>query len=136
MTSPISTSEWKLPLDWTTSARDLFLGVLDERPALAGAELAALEQAAALASAAERLDTVALAAGMIAAGSTGQTTVHPAVVEARLARTAAAQILARLKPPPAIGATASHRGRAAAAARWQRALAWDALTPPPLRLKS
>ena len=109
---------WNLPPDWTEAARDLFLGVLDERPALAGAELAALEQAAALASSAERLDVVAQAAGMIATGSTGQTTVHPAVVESRLARTAAAQILARLKAPSAVGVTASVRGRKSAAARW------------------
>ncbi|MDR5691863.1 hypothetical protein RH861_07270 [Agromyces indicus] len=108
-----------MPEGWTESARDLFHEVLDERPELAGAELGALEQACALASAAERLDEVALAAGMIAKGSTGQTIVHPAVVEARLARTAAAAILARLVPAGGAGArTNSQRARDAARARW------------------
>ncbi|GAA4053472.1 hypothetical protein [Agromyces indicus] len=116
---PRPADDWILPEGWTESARDLFHEVLDERPELAGAELGALEQACALASAAERLDEVALAAGMIAKGSTGQTIVHPAVVEARLARTAAAAILARLVPAGGAGArTNSQRARDAARARW------------------
>jgi len=78
---------WTLPGDWTEAARDFFAEVLSERPDLAGADLGALEHACALTSAAERLDAVALAAGMVSTGSTGQTVVHPAVIEARLART-------------------------------------------------
>jgi hypothetical protein len=110
--------EWELPESWTPGARDLFLGVIEQRPELAGAELASLEQAAALHSAADRLDEVALAAGMIATGSTGQIIAHPAAVEGRLARTAVAQILARLVAPSAGAKTNSQRGREAARARW------------------
>lgn len=110
--------DWDLPADWTDGARDLFLGVVEQRPDLAGAELGALEQAAALHSAAERLDEVALAAGMVATGSTGQAVVHPAVVESRLARTASAQILARLVLPTAGAKTNSQRARDAARARY------------------
>ncbi|WP_225753975.1 hypothetical protein [Actinotalea sp. Marseille-Q4924] len=110
---------WSLPKDWTQGACDVFAEVLTQRPDLAGSDLASLEHASALTSAAERLDAVALAAGMVSTGSTGQTVVHPAAVEARLARTAAAQILARLAPPsPSHRQTASERGRAAARARW------------------
>lgn len=107
---------WDLPDDWTPAARDLFAEVLDERPDVSGADLGALIHACSLTSAAERLDTVARAAGMVATGSTGQVIVHPAVVEARLARTAASTILARLSPTRAEHATA--RARRAARARW------------------
>lgn len=111
---------WALPDDWTDAARDLFAEVLSQRPDLSGVDLGAAQHACALTSAADRLDAVALAAGMISTGSTGQTVVHPAVVEARLARTAAATILARLTPPSSgHRQTASERGRAAARARWQ-----------------
>jgi hypothetical protein len=110
--------EWALPADWTDSARDLFHEVLEQRPDLAGAELGSLEQACALTSAAERLEAVALAAGMFAKGSTGQIVVHPAVVEARLARTAAAAILGRLVPATTGAKTSSQRAREAARARW------------------
>ena len=100
---------WTLPEDWTDTARDLFAEVLRERPDLSGADLGALEHAAALTSAAERLDAVALAAGMVSKGSTGQTVVHPAVIEARLARSSAATILARLAPTQAERRTAQAR---------------------------
>lgn len=90
--------EWDLPASWTQGARDLFAEVLEQSPDLSGAGLGSLETACSLVAAAERLDDVALAAGMLATGSTGQVIVHPAVVEARLARTAAASILARLVP--------------------------------------
>jgi hypothetical protein len=111
---------WELPTGWTTAARDLFFEVLEQRPDLAGAEVASLEQAAALTSSADRLETVALAAGMVSTGSTGQAVVHPAVVEARMARTAAAAILARLVLPIVGTKTPSQRGREAANARWSR----------------
>lgn len=107
---------WTLPPNWTESARDLFAQVLAQRPGLCGADLGSLEHACALTSAAERLDTVALAGGTIAAGSTGRTVVHPAVVEARLARTLAATILARLAPSQAEGRT--EQARRAARTRW------------------
>lgn len=109
----------ELPDTWTQGARDTFAAVLEERPDASSAELASLYHAASLESAAERLDAVAQAAGFVSTGSTGQVVVHPAVTEARLARTAAASILARLVPhdasPRAAGA------RKAARARWSRA---------------
>ncbi|WP_295125952.1 hypothetical protein [uncultured Leifsonia sp.] len=111
---------WELPADWTDGARDLFLSVIEQRPDLAGAELGALEQAAALHSSAERLDEVSVAAGMVALGSMGQTIVHPAVAEARLARVASASILARLVPATAGPMTNSQRGRRAAQARYAK----------------
>jgi len=89
---------WTFPEDWTESARELFAEVIAERPDLGGAELGALEHACYLTSAAERLDEIARAAGMVSTGSTGQTIVHPAVVESRLQRANAATILARLTP--------------------------------------
>ena len=111
-------NDWAIPPNWTATARDLFLGVIDARPDLAGAELASLEQAAALASAAELLEGVALAAGMVTTGSKLQVIVHPAIVEARLGRTAAAQILARLVSAKSGAKTPSQRGAEAARARW------------------
>lgn len=107
---------WTLPEDWTEAARDLFAEVLSERPDLSGADLGSLEHACSLTSAAERLEAVAQAAGMVSTGSTGQTVVHPAVIEARLARTSAATILARLAPSQAERRT--HQARRAARTRW------------------
>jgi len=89
---------WTFPEDWTESARELFAEVIAERPDLGGAELGALEHACYLTSAAERLDEIARAAGMVSTGSTGQVVVHPAITEARLQRDSAARILARLTP--------------------------------------
>lgn len=111
-------AEWGIPDDWSRAARELFAGVIAERPELGGADLGALEHAASLTSAAEHLDAVARKAGMTALGSTGQTVVHPAVVEARLARTSAATILARLAPSTSERYAA--RGRSAAKTRHQR----------------
>lgn len=104
--------DWDLPDDWTDAARDVFAEALDERPDLAGADLGALESACALVSAADRLGAVAREAGMISTGSTGQVVVHPAAVEERLSRTAAAAILARLSPTRASKFTERARGAA------------------------
>ncbi|MBH0098680.1 hypothetical protein I6E68_05935 [Salinibacterium sp. NSLL150] len=110
---------WDLPASWTPGARDVFAGVLQQRPDLAGAELSSLEQAAALHSMADQLEEAAVAEGLLATGSAGQRIVHPGVTEARLARTSAAAILARLVPINHGGAmTASARGRDAARKRW------------------
>ncbi|SEJ45292.1 hypothetical protein [Demequina mangrovi] len=114
--APSTADEWPLPDDWTPEARDVFLGVLDERPDLAGAELSSLSQAAALVSSADRLDEAARAAGYVSTGSMGQPVVHPASVESRLARTAAATILARLAASGPASRTAKARG--AARTRW------------------
>jgi hypothetical protein len=109
-----------LPDHWSSGAQDTYENVLAQRPDLAGAEYSALEQAVELITAADALDAAARAAGMIATGSTGQVVVHPAAIEARLARTAAAQILARLVPAGTGAQTNSQRGRAAARARWSK----------------
>ena len=116
MTTP---DDWDLPSHFSNSARDVFVEVIEERDGeLGGADLGALEQAANLITAADALDEVAREAGYVAHGSMGQVTAHPAVVESRLARTAAATILQRLSP------TREQRGRerarGAAAARWKK----------------
>lgn len=117
MIDPVSPAldGWELPDHWTDAARDLFAEVLDERPDLSGADLGSLEQACELSTAAEALSAVARAASYVSTGSTGQPVVHPAAIEARLARTAAATILARLAPSQAIRFT--ERARRAARAR-------------------
>ena len=116
------TAAGTMPAHWSPAARDAVDEVLDVRADLSGADLAALSQAAELITAADGLDEVAREAGYVSTGSTGQVIAHPAAVEARLSRTAAATILARLAVPgSASGAlTSSQRGRAAAAARWSR----------------
>lgn len=113
--APAALAEWDLPDHWTPSVRDLFAEVLDERPDLSGADLASLEQACELATAADALGEVARAAGYVTTGSTGQVVAHPAQVEARLARTAAAAVLARLAPSRAVKFT--ERSRRAARTR-------------------
>ncbi|WP_159619879.1 hypothetical protein [Arthrobacter zhaoguopingii] len=110
--------DWDIPEDWTAGARDAFLNVVEQRPDLSGAELAGLEQAAALISIAEKLDEAAQGAGLLVLGSTKQLVVNPGVIEARLARTSAASILARLVPVSAGAKTNSQRGREAARARY------------------
>jgi hypothetical protein len=107
------------PAHWTDGARDTFDNVLEQRPDLAGAEYVALEQAAELICTADRLDA-ATRETPLTTGSTGQVTVNPGIVEARLARTAAAGILARLTAPAAGARTNSQRGRDAARARWAK----------------
>lgn len=107
-----------LPAHWTPGARDTYQNVLDQRADLAGAEYAALEQAVELIASADALETAVREHGTMVKGSTGQLVVNPAAVEARLARTAAAQILARLVPAGAGARTNSQRGRDAARARW------------------
>lgn len=108
------------PNSWTPGAVDAYEAVLAERPDIAGADHASLEHACALTAAADELDAIARAAGFMAAGSRAQARVHPATVEARLARSAAAAIFARLVPDRRARATdkarkaarARHEGRA------------------------
>lgn len=107
-----------LPTSWTDSAVDTFREVLTSRPDLAGPELSALEHACQLQTVAEHLDGVARDAAYAATGSQGQEILHPAVSEARLTRTAAAQILARLTVTSSRTQTSSERARSAARARW------------------
>ncbi len=81
-----------------------------------------------LAAAARQLDAVAAleaAAGsdVLVEGSRGQTIVHPAIVEARLGRVAAARLLGSLAIPDDAGrprTAASLRGQKAADSRWNR----------------
>ncbi|EWS99564.1 hypothetical protein N865_02060 [Intrasporangium oryzae NRRL B-24470] len=107
-----------LPETWTASAVDTFREILTARPDLAGAELSALEQACSLITTADHLADVARDAAYVATGSQGQEILHPAVAEARLTRTAAAQILARLTVTSSRVQTSSERARSAARARW------------------
>jgi hypothetical protein len=117
MTQP---TDHTYPDHWTDSAVDTYEAVLDERPDLVGADHSALVQAVELIAAADVLDAASRTTGAMTRGSTGQTTVNPAIVEARLARTAAAQILARLTVPSTGAKTASQRGRDAARARYAK----------------
>lgn len=93
--------EWPLPDHFSDAAVDAVHNVLSQRPDLAGGDVGALEQAGELITLADALGAVARLAGYIATGSTGQVVTHPAVTEARLARTAAAAILGRLTPASA-----------------------------------
>jgi hypothetical protein len=107
----------ELPAHWTPAARDAVASVLELQPELAGSDLAQLEQAAELITAADMAAEVARAAGMLATGSMGQTVAHPLVAEARQARAAAASILSRLALPPE-KKSATERARFAASSRW------------------
>ncbi|GAA2166394.1 hypothetical protein FHX52_1052 [Humibacillus xanthopallidus] len=111
-----------LPSHWSSSARDAFHNVLEERPALAGAEFAALVEAANLITTADALDEVARAADYMSLGASGQPVLHPAVSAATAARTSAAQIFARLVVNgPKTATSASQRAQRAATARHTRA---------------
>lgn len=107
------------PAHWSPSAVDAFENVLDQRRDLAGAEYAALEQSAELISSADLLEE-ATRAEPLTKGSTGQVVVNPGIIEARLARTAAASILARLVPATSGAKTSSQRARDAARSRWSK----------------
>lgn len=111
------------PESWTVGAVDAVETVLEVAPDLSGPAWASLEQVGALISSADRLDALAIAAGLTATGSTGQEILHPAIPEARQARTAAAQILARLGDVTGrtAGETLSTRQARNARARWSRA---------------
>jgi hypothetical protein len=89
-------SETRYPAHWTDSAIDAIETVLEAQPDLDGPAFAALAQAAELISTADALDEVARAANFVIMGSKGQPAKHPALGEARLARSAAATILGRL----------------------------------------
>lgn len=115
--APLDPPVFELPDHWSADARDTFEEVLEARPDLGGSELAALHHACELESAADALAIIARDAGMVATGSQGQTVLHPAVSESRMARVAAAGILHRLIGPRA-AANASQRGTKAARARW------------------
>lgn len=77
------------PDHWPDPVVDTYDSVLAESPELAGAAFSTLVEACELLAPAYALDKVAAAANYISTGSTGQTTAHPCLVEARLARTEA-----------------------------------------------
>ena len=104
----------EFPPHWSPTAREAVENVLNARPDLSGADAAALDQVAELITSAEALEAVARAAGYVAKGSMGQAIAHPCGVEARLARTSAATILARLVDPAQRSAALAARGRAGA----------------------
>jgi hypothetical protein len=90
------TTENDYPEHWSSGAVDTVETVLAARPDLAGAEFSALCQAAELISSADALDEVARRDNFVATTAKGQPARHPALAEARLARSAAATILGRL----------------------------------------
>jgi hypothetical protein len=98
------------PPHWPDVVRDVFDDALAVSPDLAGPAFSSLVESCELLATAYALDKVAAGAGYVSTGSTGQTIVHPATVEARLTRTEAAKILARLIP-------AKNRGQRIARAR-------------------
>jgi hypothetical protein len=90
--------DWKFPEHWTPSAVDAATNVLTARPDLDGGELSALIEACEMVTLADRLAKVAADAEYVASGSAGQTVLHPAVAEQRLARTAASNVFRALAP--------------------------------------
>jgi hypothetical protein len=90
------TTENDYPEHWSSSAIDTVETVLESRPDLAGPEFSALCQAAELISNADHLDEVARADNYVAHSLKSGPVRHPALAEARLARSAAATILGRL----------------------------------------
>lgn len=118
-----------LPEHFTDEARDLvegFLDDLDDDAEVDALSWGALIQAGELISTADRLDEVARAADYMTTGSQGQEVLHPAIAEARQARSTAASTLARLRPKNPGGESKFSGGAGgtaakAAAARWSKA---------------
>ncbi|WP_309102501.1 hypothetical protein [Microbacterium sp.] len=101
------------PDHWPTATIDTYDSVMAESPELSGAAYQSLVEACELLAVAYSLDAVAKAANYVSKGSMGQDVLHPAVAEARLSRTEAARILARLIGPTSKGqalARARHGG--------------------------
>ena len=102
----------------------LWGSVLDDVPTgwtLDRRELAILELAARQADDLALLEAVIERDGAMSVGSTKQAVVHPALLEARLARLAIGRLLGQLGLPDETGArgtAASDRARRAAQARW------------------
>lgn len=106
---------WNLPASWTDGAIDVFEEVISESEHLEGAALAILFQACGLVSVADGLDAQAAKDGYMSLGSSKQPVVNPALIESRLARTAASAILKSLRPDA--GALRSTKARRAARVR-------------------
>lgn len=111
---------WQLPEHWGDEARDAFAEVVAHCPDIEGPDLNSALQACEMVDTATRLDRVARAANYMTRGSAGQDVLHPAATEARLNRTAASAIFARLNSISHGAMTASDRARLAARARWSR----------------
>lgn len=129
MTDDTYEEDLVLPEHFTDEARDLvegFLDDLDDDAEVDALTWGALIQAGTLISTADRLDAVARAADYMIEGSQGQQVLHPALQEARQARSTAAATITRLRPKNPGGATkfsggAGGTAAAAAAARWSKA---------------
>ncbi len=129
MTDEAHEGDLTLPEHFTDEARDLvegFLDDLDDDTDVDALTWGALIQAGTLISTADALDEVARAADYMTTGSQGQEVLHPAIAEARQARSTAASTLARLRPKDPGGSTkfsggAGGSAAAAAAARWGQA---------------
>lgn len=115
----MTATPFHFPDHWSDAAREAAQEILDARPNLSGADVAALEQAAELVTLADRLGEVAAAAGYVSRSDAGAETTHRAVTEARLARTSAAAIFARLVDDNT-AVSRSAAGSALARKRWSR----------------
>lgn len=109
----------ELPAHWSDAAREAAEEVLATREDLSGADVAALEQAAELVTLADAMTAVAATAGYVSRSDAGAETTHRAVTEARLARTSAAAIFARLVGDNS-ATSRSAAGRSLARKRWAR----------------
>lgn len=126
MTDDTHEDDLTLPDHFSGEARDLvegFLDDLDDDVEVDALTWGALIQAGELISTADRLDAVARAVDYMIEGSQGQQVLHPALQEARQARSTAASTLARLRPKDPGGSTKFSGGAGgsaakAAAARW------------------
>jgi phage terminase small subunit len=114
------------PMGLGPAGKALWKSVHDDLPDgwdLDHRELELLSLAARQADDLARLEKAIEKEGTMSTGSTGQPTLHPAIPEARQARQSIGRLLGALQLPdeddqPATAA--SHRGRAAARARWGR----------------
>lgn len=107
-----------------SSGRALWRSVVDTFE-LDQHELVALASACRQADVVAELEAVVAADGLMVVGSTGQSRLHPALVEARQGRIAVATLLGRIDLQDSDGRsqmTPSQRGRKAANARWRREL--------------
>lgn len=107
----------RAPAGLTTNSRRVGRSVHTDRPNLAGAELAQLEEACRLIATADRLEE-STCGESLAQGSAGQVVAHPALVEARHQRATASTVLERLKlDPTEHRETRSQKARRAARVR-------------------
>ncbi|QCU77258.1 hypothetical protein E7744_02765 [Citricoccus sp. SGAir0253] len=108
-----------LPESWSQSARDLYVNVDAENPAMSSAAEGALWEACTLISSADAMSAEVDRVGLMTTGYKGQPVANPLIAEARQARAAA---IAALKSF-GVGLNqsgASRAGAALASKRWSR----------------